>query len=147
MTLAINVMKCASWVCFASAFINGVYAQSANTPYPNKPIRIIVPYPPGAGTDFTAREMGKGINEACGQPVVMEPTLAENLFAALREGARTVEDMGHPAVLVVSPVIRGWLSKAARFRVNDLTVLSYSEIPDDQAVKVIHTVDAKKTND
>ena len=82
-----------------------------------------------------------------GQPVVMEPTLAENLFAALREGARTVEDMGHPAVLVVSPVIRGWLSKAARFRVNDLTVLSYSEIPDDQAVKVIHTVDAKKTND
>ena len=78
-----------------------------------------------------------------GQPVVMEPTLAENLFAALREGARAVEDMGHPAVLVVSPVIRGWLSKAARFRVNDLTVLSYSEIPDDQAVKVIHTVDAK----
>jgi flagellar biosynthesis protein FlhA len=31
--------------------------------------------------------------------------------------------------------------------VNDLTVLSYSEIPDDQAVKVIHTVDAKKNND
>jgi len=78
-----------------------------------------------------------------GQPVVMEPGLAEGLFAALRDGARAVEDMGHPAVLVVSPVIRGWLSKAARFRVNDLTVLSYSEIPDDQAVKVIHTVDAK----
>jgi flagellar biosynthesis protein FlhA len=78
-----------------------------------------------------------------GQPVVMEPSLSENLFAGLRDGARTVEDMGHPAVLVVSPVIRGWLSKAARFRVSDLTVLSYSEIPDDQAVKVIHTVDAK----
>jgi flagellar biosynthesis protein FlhA len=78
-----------------------------------------------------------------GQAVVLEPGLSENLFAGLREGARTVEDMGHPAVLVVSPVIRGWLSKAARFRVNDLTVLSYSEIPDDQAVKVIHTVDAK----
>ena len=82
-----------------------------------------------------------------GQPVVMEPSLAENLFAALREGSRAVEDMGHPAVLVVSPVIRGWLSKAARFRVSDLTVLSYSEIPDDQAVKVIHTVDAKNKND
>ena len=78
-----------------------------------------------------------------GQPVVMEPGLADALFAGLRDGARTVEDMGHPAVLVVSPVIRGWLSKAVRFRVNDLTVLSYSEIPDDQAVKVIHTVDAK----
>jgi flagellar biosynthesis protein FlhA len=78
-----------------------------------------------------------------GQPVVMEPNLSDNLFNALREGARLVEEMGHPAVLVVSPVLRGWLSKAARFRVNDLTVLSYSEIPDDQPVKVIHTVDAK----
>jgi flagellar biosynthesis protein FlhA len=78
-----------------------------------------------------------------GQPVVMEPGLSENLFAALREGARTMEDDGNPAVLVVSPLIRTWLSKAVRHRVNDLTVLSYSEIPDDQAVKVIHTVDAK----
>ena len=52
----------------------------------------------------------------------------------------------HAAVLVVSPLIRGWLSKAVRFRVNDLTVLSYSEIPDDQAVKVIHTVNAMNRN-
>jgi len=78
-----------------------------------------------------------------GQPVVMEPNLSEGLFHGLREGARVVEEMGHPAVLVVSPVIRGWLSKASRSRVNDLTVLSYNEIPDDQAVKVIHTVDVK----
>ncbi|MEY3654800.1 MAG: Flagellar biosynthesis protein FlhA [Pseudomonadota bacterium] len=78
-----------------------------------------------------------------GQPVVLEPGLAESLFAAMRDGARAVEEEGHPAVLVVSPVIRGWLSKAARYRVNDLTVLSYSEIPDDQPVKVIHTVSAQ----
>ncbi len=78
-----------------------------------------------------------------GQPVVMEPSLAENLFAALRDGTRVLEEEGHPAVLVVSPMIRSWLAKAARHRVNDLTVLSYSEIPDDQAVKVIHTVDAQ----
>ena len=77
-----------------------------------------------------------------GQPVVLEPSLAENLFNALRMGARAMEDEGHAAVLVVSPLIRSWLSKAVRFRVSDLTVLSYSEIPDDQAVKVIHTVNA-----
>ncbi len=78
-----------------------------------------------------------------GQPVVMEPSLAESLFAALRDGTRVLEEEGLPAVLVVSPLIRAWLSKAARHRVNDLTVLSYSEIPDDQAVEVIHTVDAQ----
>jgi flagellar biosynthesis protein FlhA len=77
-----------------------------------------------------------------GQPMVLEPGLAERLFAALRQGARSVEDQGHPAVLVVSPSIRPWLSKAARFRVADLTILSYSEIPEDQMVKVIHTVHA-----
>ena len=77
-----------------------------------------------------------------GQPVVLEPNLAENLFNSLRQGSRAMEEEGHSAVLVVSPLIRGWLSKAVRFRVNDLTVLSYSEIPDDQAVKVIHTVNA-----
>ncbi len=78
-----------------------------------------------------------------GQPVVLEPNLSENLFASLRAGCRFLEEEGHPAVLVVSPLIRGWLAKAAKQRVNDLTVLSYSEIPDDQAVKVIHTVDVK----
>jgi flagellar biosynthesis protein FlhA len=78
-----------------------------------------------------------------GQPVVLEPGLSENLFLALRDAARVMEDDGNPAVLVVSPLIRTWLSKAVRHRVNDLTVLSYSEIPDDQSVKVVHTVDAK----
>ncbi len=78
-----------------------------------------------------------------GQPMVMEPGLAERLFGALRNGAREVEEQGHAAVLVVSPTIRPWLSKAVRYRVNDLTLLSYSEIPDDQNVKVIHTVHAE----
>jgi len=77
-----------------------------------------------------------------GQSMVIEPGLAERLFSALRQGARAVEEQGHAAVLVVSPAIRPWLSKAARFRVNDLTILSYSEIPEDQMVKVIHTVHA-----
>jgi flagellar biosynthesis protein FlhA len=80
---------------------------------------------------------------APGQSIAMEPGLAERLFGALRDGARAVEEMGHPAVLVVSPLIRPWMSKAVRYRVNDLTLLSYSEIPDDQTVKVVHTVHAE----
>ena len=78
-----------------------------------------------------------------GPNVVMEPGLAERLFAALRQGAKEVEELGSAAVLVVSPAIRPWLSKSVRHRVSELIVLSYSEIPDDQAVKVIHTVHAE----
>ena len=82
-------------------------------------------------------------NTQPGQNVVLEPGLSERLFNALRSGAHEVEEQGHPAVLVVSPGIRPWLSKAAKNRVNDLTILSYSEIPEDQTVKVIHTVKAE----
>ena len=81
--------------------------------------------------------------QGSGQNVVIEPGLAERLFSALREGAKAVEDLGQAAVLVVSPAIRPWLSKAVRHRVNELMILSYSEIPDDQSVKVIHTVHAE----
>ncbi len=82
-------------------------------------------------------------NGAPGQQVVIEPGLAESLFSALREAGRTVEDMGNPAVLVVAPTIRPWLSKMVRHRIPEMTVLSYTEIPDDQAVKVIYTVEAQ----
>jgi flagellar biosynthesis protein FlhA len=57
-----------------------------------------------------------------------------------------MEEQGLPAVLVVSPAIRAWMSRSVRYRVSDLTVLSYSEIPDDQAVKVISTVQADPRN-
>ena len=80
------------------------------------------------------------------QGLVIEPTLAEGLFKALAENTEEVENQDHPAVLVVSPGIRPWLAKIIRHRLSDLTVLSYSEIPDDQAVKVVATVDVDVTN-
>ena len=64
------------WACIglalaacASVVPAPAFAQSA---YPNRPIRFIVPYPPGGGTDFTAREIGQRITEALGQPVVID---------------------------------------------------------------------------
>jgi flagellar biosynthesis protein FlhA len=78
--------------------------------------------------------------------MVLEPGLAESLFTALRESAKEMEEQGLPAVLVVSPGIRPWMSRSVRYRVTDLTVMSYSEIPDDQSVKVISTVQAGPRN-
>ena len=76
--------------------------------------------------------------------VVLEPGLADRMFGALRDSVRSIEEAGLPAILVVSPSVRGWLAKAVRHRVPDLTVLSYSEIPDDQPVKVIQTISAEQ---
>ena len=80
------------------------------------------------------------------QSLVIEPKLAEGLLKALAENTQTVENQGLPAVLVVSPGIRPWLSKIIRHRLTDLTVLSYSEIPEDQSVKVVATVNIDETD-
>lgn len=69
--------------------------------------------------------------------LVMDPKLAENLFTAIDVEKRQTEDKGLPAVLIVSPGIRPWLAKAMRVRSPGLRVLSYTEIPEDQDVKVI----------
>ena len=50
------------------AFAAGVCAQS----FPTKPIKIIVPYPPGGTSDILARAVGQKLSEAWGQPVLVE---------------------------------------------------------------------------
>jgi len=41
-------------------------------PYPNRPVRLIIPYPPGGGTDITGRVMAARLGEVLGQTVVIE---------------------------------------------------------------------------
>jgi len=40
--------------------------------YPSRPIRVIVPQPPGGGFDFVARALGERLSKQIGQPVVVE---------------------------------------------------------------------------
>ena len=47
-------------------------AAQNNTPYPAKPLRIIVPFAPGGGTDITARLVGQRLSERFSQPVIID---------------------------------------------------------------------------
>ena len=45
---------------------------SAQAQYPNKPIRLIAPFPPGGTVDFFGRLVSEGMGPLTGQPVVLE---------------------------------------------------------------------------
>jgi tripartite-type tricarboxylate transporter receptor subunit TctC len=50
----------------------GAVGTGALAAYPDKPIRIIVPYPPGGMTDILARAIGQKLGDKLGQPVVID---------------------------------------------------------------------------
>ena len=55
--------------CVIALSMATVAAQAA---YPDKPIKIVVAFPPGSSTDIVARSLGQPLSEALGQPVVIE---------------------------------------------------------------------------
>ena len=50
----------------------GTSSAQAQGDYPAKPLRFIVPYPAGGGTDTIARLIGTQLTQRWGQPVVVE---------------------------------------------------------------------------
>jgi tripartite-type tricarboxylate transporter receptor subunit TctC len=56
--------------CFATALALCASAQAQT--YPNKPIRLIVPWPAGGGVDTSARIVAQPLSERLGQPIVIE---------------------------------------------------------------------------
>ena len=58
-------------VCLAGLTLAGIGNTLAQD-YPTRPIRWIVPYPPGGATDITARIVGAWLSERLGQQVIIE---------------------------------------------------------------------------
>jgi tripartite-type tricarboxylate transporter receptor subunit TctC len=58
----------------AAACLSAVVAapQALAQSFPNKPVRLVVTYPPGGSSDLMARVMGQKMQEVWGQPVVIE---------------------------------------------------------------------------
>jgi tripartite-type tricarboxylate transporter receptor subunit TctC len=99
-------------VIAALAFSAALSATLAADPYPTRPIRMIVGFAPGGGTDLTARPVAQKLSELLGQQVVVEnkPGAAGNI--ATEQVVRAAPDgytllMGTIAALAINPSLYG----------------------------------------
>jgi tripartite-type tricarboxylate transporter receptor subunit TctC len=83
---------------------------AAAQPYPSKVIRMVVPYPPGAGTDLHARALAQKMTEALGQQVIVDNRSGANGIPAMELVARSQPDgytivYALPAQYAVNPAL------------------------------------------
>lgn len=77
-----------------------VAAQS--TTYPNRPIRMIVPYPAGGGIDAVARAVAQGLSEKLGQPIVIDNKAGATGTIGAESAARATPD-GYTILMAANP--------------------------------------------
>jgi tripartite-type tricarboxylate transporter receptor subunit TctC len=79
--------------------------------YPNKPIRIVVPFPAGSATDTVARILGQSVSAAVGQPVVVDNKAGADGAIAGAEVAKAAPDgytllMATNSPMAVAPAMK-----------------------------------------
>ena len=94
----------------ALAFAMCALGTVAQAQYPNKPVRLIVPYPAGQATDIAARIVGEGLSKEWGQPVVIENIGGGAAIPGVVTAREAKADgytllMGTSAAMVVNPAI------------------------------------------
>ncbi|AGW93790.1 MULTISPECIES: Bug family tripartite tricarboxylate transporter substrate binding protein [Cupriavidus] len=98
----------------ALPMLAAIPAYAADT-YPAKPIRWIVPYAAGGGSDFLARTISQGLSTKVGQPVVVDNKPGGNTAIGAAETARSAADgytvlSADNGTLVFNPVLYKTLS-------------------------------------
>jgi tripartite-type tricarboxylate transporter receptor subunit TctC len=87
----------------------GVQAQ-AQDKYPNKPVKVVVPFGPGSATDIVMRIVGEHMRPILGQPVVIENKPGAFGILAIEDMARARPDgytlqIGNPGTNALAPII------------------------------------------
>src|SRR5687768_16231320 len=67
-------------------------AAAAQQDYPNKPIRIVVPYPPGGSNDYLARLYGPKLTEMLGAQVIVDNRAGGNTIIGNDAVAKSAPD-------------------------------------------------------
>ena len=98
-------MKYPATACFSSLFANkartftalvfgaiALHGPMAHAAYPDRPIQVVVSFPPAGATDILARAIGQKMSESLGQPVVVENRPGAGGVIGLSQAAKAAPD-------------------------------------------------------
>ena len=99
----------------AAAPLAGAWPRRALAAYPDKPVRLIVPFAAGGNADFVARLCGEGMSQALGQPFVVEYRTGAGGSLGAEMAARAAPDgytlfTGSNGPLTVNPFVQAKLA-------------------------------------
>jgi tripartite-type tricarboxylate transporter receptor subunit TctC len=94
--------------------------------YPIRPVRLVVPFPPGGAGDFQARTLAPGLSEQLRQPIVIDNRAGANGVVAIELVARSAADgytllLGYMSALTINPIL---YSKLSYDSINDFSPIS-----------------------
>ena len=69
--------------------------------YPTRPVRIVVPYPPGGGTDIVARTVAQKMTDSLGQPMVVDNRAGANGIIGTDQVAKSRPD-GYTVLITIA---------------------------------------------
>lgn len=121
-------------LCTSGALMSSPTANAQST-YPNKPVRLVVPFPPGGGTSYVAQLVGEGLSKAWGQNVLVDNRPGGNTLIGTQLVHKSAPD-GYTLLFMTSAhVINEFVTKDFPFDpirefspITTLTVLSYGMV-------------------
>lgn len=99
-----RLVQAAGAIASSAALPAWIGRAQAAEPFPSKPFKFVVPFPPGSGTDTTARLFGKALGDMSGQPVTVENRGGGNGFIAVQAVLSQPAD-GHTLLLGSNSVL------------------------------------------
>lgn len=100
------IMRCAACMLLGTVAVQPAYAQSAK--YPERPIRLVVPFPPGGTVDVTARLVAPIVTSSIGQQVVIENRVGASGIIGSGYVARADAD-GYTLLINTTPLVTNTL--------------------------------------
>jgi tripartite-type tricarboxylate transporter receptor subunit TctC len=114
-------------ITLVGAGTQAVWAQSAK--YPDRAIRLIVPFPPGGTVDVNARILGPVVSKSVGQQVVVDNRAGASGIIGTAEAARAKPD-GYTLILNTTPMVTNMLM---------FSKVPYHVLTDFEAISILST--------